>query len=128
MAGKYEKMLDLEDRINKTVGNIWRRTAFLIDQNIVPRTPVLDGYARMNWQVSFNEPITSELDETDRSGNLAIQRALQTIEAGKTINYGTIHIRNNLPYIEKLNNGSSEQAPKNFVQMGISGGLSAAGF
>jgi hypothetical protein len=80
-------------------------------------TPVDTGRARSNWQVAINGPATGESERADPSGQIAIAMGRAVIATAKEGQ--AIHITNNLPYIAALNDGSSAQAPKNFVQEAV---------
>lgn len=84
-------------------------------RRIVLKTPVDTGRARGNWQPSINQPIESVVDTTDLSGNQTISNGSATILGLK--DFGTIFISNNLPYILKLENGSSQQAANGMVAL-----------
>lgn len=88
----------------------------LFSERVVPRTPVLTGKARANWSVSVGETPTfvSSL-ELDPSGAKTPRKIRAQIkQLPKT---GKMFIANFLDYIEKLNRGSSRQAPAMFVQL-----------
>jgi len=122
--GKYSREFgDLAKEIKSDVGEVCRKIAFFVDQRVVLQTPVDTGEARGSWQVSYNKPITSDITSLDVNGSLAIQKAKAVITAGQTIAYPTIYIRSNKPYMERLNNGWSLQAPTNFVDKAIVEGI-----
>jgi hypothetical protein len=124
------------DRIAMRVeGNVERAVkdcAGAVLRSIVENTPVDTGYARSNW--------TPELDRAfeglfparvpGEKGSTAEENATATIEAGTpTIEAfdlaanREIHITNNAPHIQLLNDGHSRQAPAGFVQMAVVEGL-----
>ena len=101
-----------------------RALSLIINQVIITETPVLSGHARANWQVGISTPITSEIDEEDPSGTSTIERNANIIRQrppGKDI-----ILSNNVPYINKLNEGSSSQAPAQFVQIAVAEAIVAA--
>ena len=105
------------EEVDKTVVE----TAIAIDQIVVVETPVLNGFARGNWDVGINTPIT-DFDEgkADKDGNSTINR-----NNGKILtrqNGQTIYLSNPTPYIGRLNDGWSAQAPKGFVQQAVKTG------
>jgi len=84
-------------------------------------TPVDTGWARANWVPSLggepaSEPVGSKISVL--SAEAATQSGL-----GSLLNYklliGPVYITNNVPYITRLNDGHSSQAPKGFVQAAI---------
>ena len=85
-------------------------------QQVVVATPVDTGQARGNWRVSVGV-LDKKTDQTqDRSGQGSISNGIATIQSGGGIGK-VVYISNSLKYIEKLNNGWSMQAPKNFMQI-----------
>lgn len=96
-------------------------TALAIDQALVLATPVDTGRARANWQASTSAPITQANDDTDKQGGATISRNAARIR--QRLGGQDIFITNNVPYIEQLNQGSSAQAPANFVEQAIQAGL-----
>ena len=81
-------------------------------------TPVDTGWARANWVPSITTPAKGTVGSRD-----AVSRSGQSTGKASLISYrltsGPIHITNNVPYIGRLNDGSSKQAPRAFVQAGI---------
>lgn len=112
-----QKIADNADRLV-------RRCALAIDAAVVLATPVDTGRARANWQVEVGGPATTEVAATDKSGQGAIQQGKNAI-AGYVGGRGAIFITNNLPYIERLNDGWSAQAPAGFVEQAVEVGIAA---
>ena len=103
-----------------------RRCALAVDAAVVIATPVDTGRARSNWQVELNQPATSTRDPLDKSGAGAIAEGKRTIAQYKGgTPQASVHITNNLPYIAKLNDGHSAQAPAGFVERAIMVGVEA---
>ena len=88
-------------------------------RGVILGTPVDKGRARGNWQMSINAPKTDQLNVFDKSGGEAINSGVKVILSASEINLPDFWISNNLPYIVPLNNGSSKQAPKFFVERAI---------
>lgn len=108
----------IEINVDKAVA----QTAIVIDQTVVSSTPVDTGRARANWQASIDTPITEPTEAEDQSGADTISRNNAVIKRRKSGQ--TVYISNNVAYIEALNNGSSAQAPANFVQLAVQAGIS----
>jgi hypothetical protein len=102
----------LEDEVNKET----RTAALKVLRGVTFATPVDTGRAKGNWQTSLSAPIGIDIQRLDRSGQAAIAAGTSEIGKAKEIKYPEIWIVNNLPYIEKLNGGSSTQAPAKFVE------------
>jgi len=82
---------------------------------IIKRTPVDTGRARGNWNLSIDTIDSSTIEETDRTGSTTLMKARSNV-APATID-DTVFIANGLPYIKRLENGWSEQAPKGMVRL-----------
>lgn len=106
---------ELEDEINEET----RKTALTLFRDVVIATPVDEGRARGNWQASAASFKTDATDNADKSGGSTINEGVKQIGRAKQIKYPTIYISNNVPYIERLNDGWSQQAPKKFVERAI---------
>ena len=77
-------------------------------------TPGKSGLERGNWQVSLDAPATGTVSSPDPSGAATIQRGLSEVEKSRPGQ--SIHITNNLPEVARLNDGSSGEAPKGFIE------------
>ncbi len=112
-----------------------RKVAIAADQAVVFSTPVDTGRARSNWIAQLDSPVTSVIDayKPGFKGSTGASNAQGALDQGSRViaNYkggDSIHITNNLPYIQKLNEGSSAQAPGNFVEIAILEALQAVQF
>lgn len=108
------------------LNQVVQRTALSIDRDLVLETPVgnpdlwqnpeaapegyTGGRARANWLASINTSETTERDRTERDESDSVQSQLSFYGAGDTI-----YITNNLPYVKRLNEGWSTQAPSGFI-------------
>lgn len=127
MAGLREfgqNMKKHGENVEKNATALVRKCALAVDASVVIATPVGEGRARGNWQVALNAPATGELDVKDPSGAGAIAQGKAVI-AGYQRSGGSINITNNLPYIGRLNDGWSAQAPAGFVQKAVLVGIAA---
>lgn len=93
------------------------RLALDIDSRLVLATPVKDGRARSNWLASIGSPRRDQVEI--RSTEETIAEAVGVVD--KAPQFPLIYISNNLPYIQRLNEGSSKQAPAAFVETAIDG-------
>lgn len=83
--------------------------------SVVLRTPVDTGRARANWQVGVGKYDRNIIETEDKQGSLAISKgksAMSGTEAGDKI-----YVVNNLPYIQRLEEGHSQQAPQGMVAL-----------
>jgi len=86
-------------------------------------TPIDTGWARANWVPKIGEP-----DSAPRPKDVASlgsrqaeqQKGVAEVTSGYKLDRGLVSISNNVPYIQRLNEGSSKQAPAAFVQLAIS--------
>lgn len=87
-------------------------------------TPVDTGWARANWvpQIGAPKTTTEGTREAAEAGNVSIagqQAGVAKVVTGYRRDQGPIYISNNVPYILRLNEGYSKQAPKGFIQNAI---------
>lgn len=100
-----------------------------INANLIEATPVDTGWARANWIPSFGRPSQLEGEFLDPDRGDVQQRASKQQEATARVatNYklekGNLYATNNVPYIQRLNNGHSRKAPAGFVQQAIAKAL-----
>jgi hypothetical protein len=120
-------------RVEVNTDKLTRQVALVADQTVVLSTPVDEGRARSNWIVSLGSPALSEREPyapgsklgLSEGGNAsgAIAQGQGVIAARKSGQ--DIFISNNVPYISDLNNGTSAQAPANFVEKAVQVAVSA---
>lgn len=91
------------------------------------------GRARSNWIAAIGGPASSVIDAyaPGDAGSTAGANTQSAIDQAESVisgyNYGEeIHLTNNLPYIQRLNDGYSAQAPANFVEMAVMEAVAAA--
>ena len=140
MAKKYDAHETIVALSNVLEDDI-AETALAALSNVVRATPVGDpklwqnpgsappgyvgGHARRNWQVSLQA--SSDLIVGSPGSGLgaggataeAVNKGTNVIERANPRNTSRIIIQNSVPYIGRLNNGHSEQAPVNFVEMAV---------
>lgn len=87
-------------------------------------TPVDTGWARANWVPSIGTPFegiagSRESAEDGRVDQGPAQQGLARVAAAYRIRQGPVFVSNNVPYVPRLNDGHSRQAPSGFVQAAI---------
>jgi len=93
--------------------------------NLVEDTPRKTGWARSNWIPSIGTPARPDVSITNPEPGQVQARSAQReagvllVATGYKLERGPIFITNNVPYIGRLNDGSSTQAPAGFVQSAI---------
>lgn len=113
-------------RVTEGADRLVRKVAIAADQAVVSATPVDTGRARSNWIVAMNSPASQVIRAyaPGKSGDSAQKNEAAAVAQGQAVISGyksgnEIHITNNLAYIGELNDGSSRQAPANFVEESI---------
>ena len=102
--------VDLEEDVNAEV----RAVGLNLLRGLIRLTPVDTGRAKGNWFVSIANP-NREISN-DRRQATAFSDGAINIALARGRAYPTVTLSNNLPYIERLNDGYSMQAPKKFVE------------
>lgn len=123
---------DIEKFVKKTGANadkVVRNVVLDIGKSLVMKTPVGDpkywkskppkgyvgGHARGNWQHSVGSRVIEEIDCIDKSGQKSIDRIQQSIPQSAA---GLVHyVQNSVPYIKRLEEGHSRQAPHGMVAL-----------
>jgi hypothetical protein len=111
--------LSIDDELTAEINKEARIVALKALRNVVLATPVDTGRARGNWRVGVNFDPTGEIERKSRKGSIAIKVGQSEIAGAKDKGLVDIVIANNLSYIERLNDGWSEQAPAKFVEKAI---------
>lgn len=97
-----------------------RKVAVAVDHTVVFGTPVDTGRARSNWQAELDSPADGTV--ASLGGNAAaasIAKAEAIIAKYNGDRNKEIHLTNNLPYIGRLNDGWSAQAPAGYVETAV---------
>ncbi|AXH72152.1 MAG: neck protein [Siphoviridae sp. ctdc_1] len=85
-------------------------------------TPVDTGWASANWWPSVAAPATANTGRADE-GSTAGRESQRAAGVTQVLSYqlgqGSIYITNNVPYIDRLNNGWSQQSPAGFVDRAV---------
>lgn len=86
-----------------------RVIAMAMLNEIVLRSPVDTGRFRGNNVVTVGNPVLIGTEIVDKAGSDTITNGLRAMTGLEP--YTVVYIQNNLVYAEKLENGSSKQAP-----------------
>ena len=114
MAGFGAQLKKFEDTSLDKVTTVTRAIALEVFRRVILKTPVDTGRARGNWQCTISVPASSVADVEDKGGGKAIAQAADEVmgwEPEKVV----IFLTNNLPYIHRLEDGYSQQAPAGMV-------------
>ena len=113
-----KRILRRARQVEKGGSEALRATALVVNQTVILATPKDTGHAKFNWQIGIDTVVTDEIEGEDPGqGQATISRNASTIGGAKPRKM--IVISNNVPYILVLNEGSSSQAPAQFVQIAI---------
>lgn len=103
-----------------------RRLSLNVLDEVVRATPVRSGWAQANWFVSIGPRIGVPVGAKGAAGVPAAE-AFQRLSINNlfltNIRRRRLNLENNVPYINRLNAGSSAQAPAGFVQQAIRIGI-----
>jgi hypothetical protein len=117
MANDYRTFaLQLDDfarRVGLSGTTVAKRVAFDVFARIVRKTPVDKGRARASWTISVNNADRTVQPDGQASYPVPQVGALN-VQPGDSI-----WISNNLPYIVKLEEGHSQQAPAGMVAVSL---------
>lgn len=104
------------DKAKLAMPTVVRMIAMEVYGRIIKRTPVDTGRARANWMLSLGNPDLATTESTDKTGQTTLASGLSQVAKYTD---GSIWITNNLPYIKRLENGWSKQAPNGMVRLTI---------
>jgi hypothetical protein len=127
-------MTFLTQSLRRNINLAKQNVALEVHRQVIVSTPVDTGKARSNWQASVGAEIDTEINPYAPGNRLGIG---ETANAAAAIAQGQsviptalpgqeIAISNNVYYIGLLNDGTSAQAPENFVQIAVEAGLQKA--
>lgn len=116
MSIKDQILAAMKKKVYDPHNKVVRATALAAMRNLVMETPVATGRARNNWNADLNKVDASTTEEANpnATGMDKINIAIAGYKDGDTV-----YISNNLPYIVRLNEGHSTQAPAGFVEAGV---------
>jgi hypothetical protein len=114
---------ELQDTADRTAGALVYATPVgnpSLWQSKAPASYV-PGHARRNWHATIGSKSSSELPGVDASGQVALMEIRAAVKewVNRSGKHEKFYIQNNVPYIERLNDGWSSQAPAGFVEKAI---------
>lgn len=111
------------DGLRRTASSVVREIATALHGRLVEATPVDTGWAQSNWVPQVGEAFKGTAGTRADAEAGRLDHAPATAGLAQIARYdvaqGDVHETNNVPYIERLNAGSSAQAPAAFVQAAI---------
>ncbi len=106
----------------RNANEIKQRIALTVDQVLVNETPFDTGRARSNWLAGLKTPRRDiKVGKFGEEPAVVIANAKKRIDRSKPGDI--IWISNNIAYINRLNAGSSTQAPAGFVEKAVQVGI-----
>ena len=129
-----KRMTRISVQVENGVEQRVRDCADAVARSVIGGTPADTGRARSNWAVQMDEAYKGLFPARmpGFGGSTAEENAAAAVHAAEAEIKGydidknqSIHITNNLPYIGRLNDGHSAQAPKEFVRIAALAGLAA---
>lgn len=121
-----ERLEKKAEAIDKAASETAVNAALAIVGDLAFKTPVDTSQAISNWTVTLDNPADSTAPPhfPGSQGSTYRQSAAETISNAKEVLKKkkpgqAIYITNNLPYIRRLNDGYSAQAPAGFVERAV---------
>lgn len=122
--GSFGRKMRVRGRVvAENADKLTRSVAVAVDSAVVFATPVDTGRARSNWQAELDAPAGGTVATLGGgAAQQSIDKAQAVIQQYNGDGNSSIHITNNLPYIGRLNDGWSAQAPSGFVEAAVHAG------
>jgi hypothetical protein len=99
--------------------NLVKALTLNVTANLREDNPVDTGWSRANWLNAIGRRVTKPIGSKESVDVQAQEATIAKVAASYTLNQGVIFISNNVSYIIALNDGTSKQAPRGFVQIAI---------
>ena len=131
MTSQGTLYLDVSKWVRKAKGNtsaVVRKIVFDLGARVIMRTPVDTGRARANWMFSIGTPdrgTTESLDKLAGTNSRGVGRSVAKANLSEALaNYDPfknpiIYFTNSVPYIGRLEYGSSKQAPQGMIRLTV---------
>ncbi len=134
------KMQALREQLPTYANEKKKEAVTVVHNELLLRTPVDTGQAVSNWIVSVNAPVADDYfayapsprgamlngvwthtvdPSVTREANAPFAQEQRDLTLATTEPEEIVYITNSLPYIQRLENGSSSQAPVGFVDASI---------
>lgn len=113
--------------LERAVTRVVKKIVLDATANLIEDMPVDLGWARANWVPVITGTFKGMAGQRDTIDQGPQQSGIASVATGYTLEQGYVTITNNVPYIQRLNAGSSKQAPAGFVQAAILRAVQGAG-
>lgn len=100
--------------VRERVDKLGRAVGIEVGGRLIRSTPVAIGRARGNWNASVGKEDPST--DPDRRAPEALSEGQQKVAGFRLWRGHKLYWTNGLPYIGRLNNGYSKQAPAGYIQ------------
>lgn len=115
--------LQIENVTNETIIDVTLRIHATLVSNPPAGTPIDFGWASASWFINVGAPTSGNGGQlnVDNPSAVTAREAQQGATVARFVtgydytSGQTVHVGNNVPYINRLNNGWSNQAPAGFV-------------
>jgi len=113
--------MSMERNANRVVDvrldKLGRALGLEIQRRLMDKTPVDTGRARGNWNASIGEPDFTTSETTSAAATIA--KASAVVRGFELSEGASFYVSNGLPYIERLEEGYSAQAPNGMVRVTV---------
>lgn len=109
--------------LNGFTKELVQRLTLRIDANLKEDTPVDTGHAQSNWVPQIGSPFRGIVGSKESPDNSASQQGLATVLSSYNLAAGPVYISNNVPYVKYLDQGTSQQAPQDFIRIAVDRGI-----
>jgi hypothetical protein len=120
-TGLDPQLAAINEQLDALVEDAVKAVTINATAKLIAATPVKTGWARANWIPSVAEPREDPAGSPDAVSESAQAQGLAEVAAYRITEgpAAPAYVTNAVPYISRLNAGSSAQAPAEFVQRAI---------
>lgn len=100
------KMSEIVAKQQANLLKVYRESMIEVSNRVIMRTPFRDGIAKSNWLASYGSPDTATTMQEQQG---YVEQRVRDTATGLDVTVSYV-FANSLPYIKRLEDGSSEQA------------------
>lgn len=124
MATEQQQIKAIVRGMEDVGAKVVKKITLDVTANLIETTPRDTGWARNNWVPNIGSPYAGEPGSNPSEAGVAAARGQQEsgtvqVATSYTLDRGAVFVSNNVPYINRLNDGSSKQEPAGFVQRAV---------
>jgi len=105
----HETDFDITDELTDDVQKAQRIMAFSVSNDLLKDTPADTGEARGSWQIGIDEPPRKERSKSRRAGGAQTENNARIRKGTATVELSDLYVTSLKPYMERLENGWSDQ-------------------